>query len=197
MASLCNPSEAASRLALPTSTLRLYSVRFRPLLSEHAAPAGAVVGRTGRRRYTDKDLEILARARDLVKGGSSFNEALIELGGKVLQSPTQAADHDDLPTRPKRQVGRLTSHPDMRPTQRLAEADSETISQQPADSGAKESPPPIQTATMNQFIATAIEGWRSLVQHQRAEIDRLQSRVAELENEIREMRRPWWQRIFS
>ncbi len=196
MVGLHDPAEAASHLGLPTSTLRLYSVRFRSLLSEHAAPTRAGVGRIGHRRYTDKDLEMLAGARDLVKSGSSFDEALTELGGRPPQSLTQATDRDGLPTRLKRQSGQLASHADTHLTQRSVEANGEPISRQSIESGAKEAPS-IQPAALNQFIAAAIEGWRSLAQHQRAEIDRLQNRVTELENEIREMRRPWWQRIFS
>jgi len=76
------PGEAASRLGIPPSTLRLYSARFADLLS--SAAGGGAQGDTaeGRhRRYTPEDLAVLAEIRRLLAAGLSSELVRLQLGG--------------------------------------------------------------------------------------------------------------------
>ena len=165
---LFGPADAASGLRLPTSTLRLYSVKFSTLLSDHARPRDRS-GRPGRRRYTADDLEVLARARDLVRSGRSFKEALVAMGGTPPEE--QSADQNIV-------------------------ADSQTDSSTVAD--IRRSVPTDQAVlATRQLVESATEGWRALAAQKGEEIDRLQREIETLEWELSEMRRPWWQRLFS
>jgi len=58
------PSQASEMLHIPPSTLRRYASQFSEHLSEHA-------NKTRGRRYTEADITILARARELLKNGNS------------------------------------------------------------------------------------------------------------------------------
>ncbi len=83
------PKEAARRLGIPTSTLRLWSMRFVPLLSEHAASA------QGRhRRYSEEDLRVLQRAGELLRAGSTFEEALTGCRATVPGLPADAGSRE-------------------------------------------------------------------------------------------------------
>ena len=170
---LLSPAEAASGLQLPPSTLRLYSVKFATLLSDHARPKHRTPGRPGRRRYTADDLAILARARDLVRSGRGFNEAIVEMGGTPPEEESAVDKRPDV-THPG------ADSPDAGADQRLApKPNDQTI------------------VVPTQAIAAATEGWRELATEKGKEIDRLLLQIDRLELELREMRRPWWQRIFS
>ena len=48
-----------------------------------------------------------------------------------------------------------------------------------------------------QVLDAVTEGWRALAAQKGEEIDRLRREIEGLEWELREMRRPWWQRLFS
>ena len=167
---LFSPSDAASGLHVPASTLRLYSVKFSTLLSDYAQPRDPRSGRRGRRRYTADDLEVLARARDLVRSGRSFKEAIIAMGGTPVEEDS-AGRHKD-------------------------RADSPTGASTPAENRSAATNEQAIQAT-KQVLDSATEGWRALAAQKGEEIDRLRREVQTLEWELREIRRPWWQRLFS
>lgn len=111
------PAAAALGLQMPASTLRLYSVKFRSLLSRHARPERPPAGRSGRRRYTTEDMTVLARARDLVRNGRSFSEAVVEMGGTV---PIDEQTVESNP--PSENVAAASDQGDLVPKQVLAVA---------------------------------------------------------------------------
>lgn len=74
------PAEAARKLGMPPSTLRVYSTKFTELLSETASnPPVTADGRTGHRLYCDRDLVILAKAKEALGRGLTYEQALGEL----------------------------------------------------------------------------------------------------------------------
>ncbi len=167
---LFGPADAASGLRLPTSTLRLYSVKFSTLLSDHARPRDRS-GRPGRRRYTADDLEILARARDLVRSGRSFKEALVEMGGTPPEEEEEDGDQNNVAEPRADSYAAASSHRNMQTEQTVL--------------------------VTRRLVESATEGWRALAAQKGEEIDRLRREIEILEWEITEMRRPWWQRLFS
>lgn len=164
---LFSPGDAASGLRLPASTLRLYSVRFSSLLSDYARPRDPRSGRPGRRRYTADDLEVLARARDLVRSGMSFNEALVSMGGTPPEEEPASEQH----------VAR--------------ESQTNTSAAEP------HAPADQNILATNQLLESATEGWRALAAQKGEEINRLRREIENLEWELGELQRPWWQRLFS
>lgn len=76
---------------MPPSTLRVYSTKFAELLSEAASnPPVSADGRTGHRLYSDRDLVILAKAKELLGRGLTYDQALAELR-PTYASPTVRA----------------------------------------------------------------------------------------------------------
>ena len=74
------PAEAAKRLGMPPSTLRVYSTKFGEMLSDAASnPPVSSDGRTGHRLYSDRDLVILAKAKEALARGLTYDQALAEL----------------------------------------------------------------------------------------------------------------------
>ena len=87
---LLRPSEAAARLGMAANTLRVYSTRFAALLSPSAArPTAGRAGRPGHRLYSSEDVTLLERARDLVAGGLTYEQALAQLRSGL--TPTDPA----------------------------------------------------------------------------------------------------------
>lgn len=81
---MLRPTEVASRLGMAGNTLRVYSARFATLLRPPAARPGAGRGgRPGHRLYSPEDVAILARARDLVASGLTYEQALARLKTEV------------------------------------------------------------------------------------------------------------------
>lgn len=76
------PSQASSMLKIPSSTLRRYANQFKMHLSEHAR-------RERGRRYTEQDIAILSRARELLNEGHSPDKAneLLSLVAEEQPSP--------------------------------------------------------------------------------------------------------------
>jgi DNA-binding transcriptional MerR regulator len=62
------PSQASEMLNIPSSTLRRYANQFSSHLSEHAR-------RERGRRYTEQDIALLAKARELLSEGASPDKA--------------------------------------------------------------------------------------------------------------------------
>lgn len=82
------PAEAAKRLGMPPSTLRVYSTKFAEMLSDGASnPPVSSDGRTGHRLYSDRDLVILAKAKEALARGLTYDQALAEL--RTLYAPAK------------------------------------------------------------------------------------------------------------
>lgn len=76
------PGEAARRLGIAASTLRIYSVKLGGALS---ASANRLEG-VGARRYEESDLRVLGRAKELLGRGMTYGRVLDELrpAGRVV-----------------------------------------------------------------------------------------------------------------
>lgn len=93
---LLRPAEAAARLGMPPSTLRLYATKFAEFLSPAAAsPPVSPDGRPAPRLYTAQDLALLARAKELLARGLTYDQArqaLRQLAGlEPRAAPTPVA----------------------------------------------------------------------------------------------------------
>lgn len=76
------PDQASEMLKIPSSTLRRYANQYSSHLSEHAT-------KQHRRRYTEQDIAILARARELLNEGKSPDQVnnLLSVVSDAEQSP--------------------------------------------------------------------------------------------------------------
>lgn len=93
---LLKPAEAAQRLGMPPSTLRVYSTRFADLLSESASnPPAFPNGKPGHRLYTQRDLVVLGKAKELVDQGLTYEQSLEEMkaAGLGLRPRPRATTH--------------------------------------------------------------------------------------------------------
>jgi DNA-binding transcriptional MerR regulator len=70
---LYSPKDAAQRLDIASSTLRLWASRFATYLSNSANPIPGPSGRVGKRTYNTQDIETLARVKSLLTGGLTFD----------------------------------------------------------------------------------------------------------------------------
>jgi DNA-binding transcriptional MerR regulator len=78
---MLRPGEAAEAIGIKPSTLRVYVQRFADLLGEDAT------GAEGHRFYSERDVETLRRARELIGRGLTYERAFAELrGGPVARS---------------------------------------------------------------------------------------------------------------
>jgi DNA-binding transcriptional MerR regulator len=87
------PGEAAEAIGIKPSTLRVYVQRFGELLSDDAN-AGE---RDGGRLYTERDVDTLRRARELIARGLTYERALAELRGGPSRRPRQVAGGESNP----------------------------------------------------------------------------------------------------
>jgi DNA-binding transcriptional MerR regulator len=71
---LIRPADAARQLGIPASTLRRWSRRFASFLSPEANGAARENGSRGHRRYTPDDLAVLARCKELLSAGRTFEQ---------------------------------------------------------------------------------------------------------------------------
>jgi DNA-binding transcriptional MerR regulator len=71
------PGEAAEAIGIKPSTLRVYVQRFGELLGDDANAAE----RDGGRLYTERDIDTLRRAKELIARGLTYERALAELRG--------------------------------------------------------------------------------------------------------------------
>ncbi|MHB1413625.1 MAG: MerR family transcriptional regulator [Chloroflexota bacterium] len=199
------PAEAAGELGVPSSTLRLYSVRFAPLLSDAAArPVERAGGRPGFRLYNERDLAVLREGKRLLESGLTYQEAL-----KELRRHWQP-----------RQIGRgLSLVGEQRPaTEQAADGSSST---ETTSDVSRETPPPASSETtprrreredewdvlvkhlvgsLNSSQALATE-WRRIVEERNEEVRALREEMNALRVRLRraeeEASRPWWQRLFG
>lgn len=98
MAELYRAGEVSTRLGIPPSTLRLYSVRFARWLSPGAAAPGGAGGRRGHRSYTAEDLAILARVKELLARGRTVAEVEEALGPPPAARSVGNAAPSDVPS---------------------------------------------------------------------------------------------------
>jgi DNA-binding transcriptional MerR regulator len=85
---LLSPAEVARRLDIAPSTLRLYSGRFAEFLSDQAArPRPMGPNRPGYRRYSAADVALLARAKERLSQGMSYEQVADALAGNRQAAP--------------------------------------------------------------------------------------------------------------
>ena len=82
---LTRPADAARELGIPASTLRRWSRRFAPFLSDEANGAARAQNGRGHRRYTEQDKIILARCKTLLGEGKTFEQVT-----QILEANFQA-----------------------------------------------------------------------------------------------------------
>jgi DNA-binding transcriptional MerR regulator len=181
------PADAAAVVGVPASTLRLYSVRFAPLLSESAAhPVGAGGGRPGARVYSEHDVAILKDGKRLLEQGRTYEEALRELRRRWAPRAIRRAEPAVVQSEEK--AASL-------PEEAEAAQGAPTLAAEPTAPARDEA----WSAIVRNLIASlgsaqAVgEEWRRIVEERNAEIAALreQLRLAE------ERGRPWWRRLFG
>jgi DNA-binding transcriptional MerR regulator len=183
------PAEAASLLGVPSSTLRLYSVRFAPLLSESAAePLERAGGRPGYRVYAPRDLDVLKDGKRLLEQGFTFGEALEDLGRRWHAAPrSKHSGHN---------------HPEAAPTVGSNGSDQLATTapigvDRPARAVDRDGEWRALTlglmATLESAQALASE-WRRISEDRSTELAALKEQLRQAEEEAR---RPWWRRLFG
>lgn len=105
-----------------------------------------------------------------MRSGRSFKEAIVAMGGTPVEEESAG--------RPAGATGFPAD------SSRTAESRSTETNEQ-------------AILATKQVLDTATEGWRALAAQKGEEIDRLRREIQALEWELREMRRPWWQRLLS
>lgn len=131
------PKEITERLSISPATLRLWSNHFADLLSPSAQKQITGHGTSAQRRYTDSDLVIFTKAKQLLAEGSTYEEVLRRLqeepldetsGEDVLHasrpSPVGLIEEDSLVVH---QTLDLSSHPVFTAFREALEAKDETI----------------------------------------------------------------------
>lgn len=133
------PKEIAEHLSISPATLRLWSNNFAELLSPSAQKQITGQGTSAQRRYTDEDLVVFARAKQLLGDGNTYEEVKRKLqedpldpdaldGEDVLQAsrPSQngEVDEDSLVVH---QALNLSSHPIFTAFEEALSAKDETI----------------------------------------------------------------------
>jgi len=84
---LYRPKEVCERLGVSSATLRRWSDTFSEHLSPSAGKSLTATGGSAQRRYTEEDVATLARAKALLDGGNTYEEAV-----RRLQDEPQPAD---------------------------------------------------------------------------------------------------------
>lgn len=85
-ARMLRPGEAAEAIGIKPSTLRVYVQRFADLLGDDATAAD------GHRFYSERDVETLRRAKELIARGLTYERAYRELRGAPRSKRVEAAD---------------------------------------------------------------------------------------------------------
>lgn len=86
------PKTVADHLAISPATLRSWSTAFAELLSPAAQKAQTEHGGATQRRYTDEDVGVLARAKQLLAEGLTYEEALARLRDEPPPAPVEPTD---------------------------------------------------------------------------------------------------------
>jgi len=91
-ASLITPAQTADILSVSAATPRRYAKQFKKHLSKHA--------KAKRRQYTQKDLAVLTKVRDLIRGGANVARANAVLGTvsptDEIVLPANAMNHAEI-----------------------------------------------------------------------------------------------------
>jgi DNA-binding transcriptional MerR regulator len=89
---LYRPGEVADRLGIQPQTLRVWSTEFAAFLSASATKAPTGSGAPGQRKYTEADVRVLLRARELLDTYRSYDYARRRLREEADQpAPADAA----------------------------------------------------------------------------------------------------------
>lgn len=162
------PADAAKRLGLAQNTLRVYAARFTTLLGDSAArPPLGPNGQPGHRQYTERDLSVLRRAKQLVDRGLSYEQALTELE-RDSPRPIGLQSTGILPARPMSTVdgtaaGTLT---EPRTTGQWFDASGDALTP----------------------LRQAVDAWRALAEEHAREIAQLHARLDSLASALSEER---------
>lgn len=81
------PKEIADRLSISPATLRLWSNHFADLLSPSAQKQITGQGTSAQRRYTDHDITVFTKAKQLLSEGNTYEEVLRRLQEEPLDEP--------------------------------------------------------------------------------------------------------------
>ncbi len=73
---MLRPKDLIDQLAISASALRLWSEKFGPVLSPGASKSQTETGGSAQRRYTQEDLAVLARAKQLLGESKTYEETL-------------------------------------------------------------------------------------------------------------------------
>lgn len=163
------PGEAARRLGIAGSTLRIYSVKLAELLSEGAGrPSGGASGRPGVRMYTLGDLRVLESAKELLGRGLTYEQVAEEL--RPRPRPADSGGGAVAKVRRPRAIG---------------VADVMAVLD------------PLKMALERAMAAT--EAWQRLAEERQEEVDRLRRRIEVLEGDLSAARRQraWWSRLLG
>ncbi len=156
------PSAAAQRLQMPASTLRVYSTKFASLLSPAASdPPTTADGKRGSRLYSSTDIAVLARAKEQLAKGMTYEQVLQDLRMSI-PGARQRAVHQTAPD--------ATAHPNGPAGMTQAQLEA-MVSGMIAASVAN-------TERM-------MQAWQSLAEERAKEIVQLRARIRELEEERR------------
>lgn len=192
------PQDAAQRLGIASSTLRLWSAHFANELSDVArkvAPGGA--GPTAQRRYTDEDIRVLAQVKQLLGQGLTYEEVKRRLRPPAPERPTAARDRY-----PSQALRQRLPEPDLALAPPAAFPEELHLSM----AGLKEA-----LEAKDKTIAALKEslGFLDVYLHAlKEERDDARRRVRELEQELDEQRevirelerqllKPWWKRVMG
>jgi hypothetical protein len=161
------PAAAASRLKMPSSTLRVYSIRFASLLSPSASdPPSGSDGKRGSRLYGSTDIAVLSRAKDLLATGLTYDQVLSEL--RLSLPHGRSAGNG----------GNGASCPIV-----LANKPYPTVSVLTAEQVEELAKGLINTAVSH--LDSLVKHWEGIATERSQEINLLRSRVAELEEQLR------------
>ena len=157
------PADAAKKLGMPPSTLRVYSTKFAELLSESASnPPVSPDGRTGHRLYSDRDLTILGKAKELLSRGLTYDQALAELRILFPSSRTRA---------------KASAHSEGLGSAALAPGQLEALLA------------PLMASIQN--AQKAAEAWQSVAAERARENDELRERIKTIEARLSRLEERW------
>lgn len=193
------PQEAAQRLGIASSTLRLWSTHFVNELSDVARkvdPSGG--GSTAQRRYTDDDIRVLAQVKQFLGQGLTYEEVKRRLRPPSVERTRTSKERPPLHSQQPRLQG---PNPEM---DMAVTAVSEEF--QLSIAGLKEA-----LAAKDKTIAALKEslGFLDVYLHAlKEERDDARRRVREIEQELGEQRevirelerqllKPWWKRMLG
>ncbi len=100
-AELRPPGEVARELGISTSTLRRWAKEFNPHLSKTAGEPGRTgVGASTHRRYTQDDVDFLAKVKALLDQGMTYGQVIRHLKGKTPAPRQEEQEGDAYPIVP-------------------------------------------------------------------------------------------------